>query len=55
MRRHWEEFLVETIMRKHDMGLVALAIAPTWHGRDGTPPAGMDVLCCAQPRYDTSP
>jgi hypothetical protein len=25
---HWEDLLVETIMRKRDVGLVALSIAP---------------------------
>jgi hypothetical protein len=55
MPRHWDDLLVETIMRKRDVGLVALSIAPRRHGRDDTLPAGMDVLYCAQPRYDTSP
>jgi hypothetical protein len=36
MRRHWEDLLVETIMRKRDVGVVAFSIAPRRHGRDGT-------------------
>lgn len=55
MPRHWDALLVETIMRKRNVGLVALAIAPKWHGRDGTRPAGMGFLDCPQARYDTSP